>query len=81
MHVIITVLIIIKVGDTSQFFMKKADVFNGIGSGVLIFICAWMIIYNVVYTLWMNIVRLFLKEESFLKIRQQKKENIVCFKV
>lgn len=41
----------IKVGDTSQFFMKKADVFNGIGSGVLIFICAWMIIYNVVYTL------------------------------
>jgi hypothetical protein len=51
MHTLITVLIVIKVGDTSKYFMKKSDVFSGIGSGVLIFLCAWMIVYNVVYTL------------------------------
>jgi len=51
MHVIVTGLIAIKIGDVGQFFMKKSDIFSGIGSGVLIFICAWMIVYNVVYTL------------------------------
>lgn len=51
MHAIITALIVFKVKDTTQYFMKKTDVFSGIGSGVLIFLCAWMIVYNVVYTL------------------------------
>lgn len=51
MHVLITGLIAIKIQDTTQYFMKKTDVFSGIGSGVLIFLCAWMIVYNVVYTL------------------------------
>ncbi len=51
MHILITGLIVVKVKDSTQFFMKKADIFSGIGSGVLIFICAWMIVYNVVYTL------------------------------
>jgi hypothetical protein len=51
MHALITGLIVLKVKDTTQYFMKKADVFSGIGSGVLIFLCAWMIVYNVVYTL------------------------------
>ncbi len=51
MHIIITGLIAIKIGDTTQFFMKRMDIFSGIGSGVLIFLCAWMIVYNVVYTL------------------------------
>lgn len=50
-HALTTGLIVVKVKDTTQFFMKKADVFSGIGSGVLIFLCAWMIVYNVVYTL------------------------------
>jgi hypothetical protein len=51
MHALITALIVFKVKDTTQYFMKKTDVFSGIGSGVLIFLCAWMIVYNVVYTL------------------------------
>jgi hypothetical protein len=51
MHALITGLIVLKVKDTTQYFMKKTDVFSGIGSGVLIFLCAWMIVYNVVYTL------------------------------
>lgn len=51
MHLIITGLIVVKVKDTAQYFMKKTDVISGIGSGVLIFLCAWMIVYNVVYTL------------------------------
>ena len=51
MHIIITGLIAIKIGDTTKFFMKRMDIFSGIGSGVLIFLCAWMIVYNVVYTL------------------------------
>ncbi len=51
MHALTTGLIVLKVKDTTQYFMKKSDVFSGIGSGVLIFLCAWMIVYNVVYTL------------------------------
>jgi hypothetical protein len=51
MQLLITILIIAKVGDTAKFFNKKWDVFNGMGAGVLIFVCAWMIVYNVVYTL------------------------------
>lgn len=51
MHTLITALIYFKVGDTGKYFMKKTDVFSGIGSGVLIFVCAWMIVYNVAYTL------------------------------
>ena len=57
MHVIVTGLIAIKIGDVGQFFMKKSDIFSGIGSGVLIFICAWMIVYNVVYTLWTSQIK------------------------
>jgi hypothetical protein len=51
MHVLMTGLMILKIGNVNKFFMKATDIFGGIGSGVLIFICAWMIVYNVVYTL------------------------------
>jgi len=51
MHALVTGLMVVKVKDTTQYFVKKADVFSGIGSGVLIFVCAWMIVYNIVYTL------------------------------
>jgi hypothetical protein len=51
MHALMTGLMILKIGNVNKFFMKTADIFGGIGSGVLIFICAWMIVYNVVYTL------------------------------
>jgi hypothetical protein len=51
MHLIITGLIIVKVKDVTKYFHKSSAIFGGIGSGVLIFICAWMIVYNVVYTL------------------------------
>ena len=52
MHALVTGLMVVKVKDTAQYFVKKTDVFSGIGSGVLIFVCAWMIVYNIVYTLW-----------------------------
>lgn len=52
MHAIVTGLMVVKIKDSAQYFMKRTDVLSGIGSGVLIFLCAWMIVYNIVYTLW-----------------------------
>lgn len=51
MHAIVTGLMVVKIKDSAQYFMKRTDILSGIGSGVLIFLCAWMIVYNIVYTL------------------------------
>jgi len=51
MHVLVTGIVVLQIGDVSKYFMKKFDIFGGVGSGVLIYLCAWMIVYNIVYTL------------------------------
>jgi hypothetical protein len=51
MHVLVTGCVAIKIGDISKYFMKKTDVFAGMGAGVLLYLCAWMIVNNIVYTL------------------------------
>lgn len=51
MHLVVTVLIFGRIGDLSKFFMKKADIISGAASGVPVFMCVWIIVFNVVYTL------------------------------
>lgn len=50
-HLLMTLLIVLKVGSIDKIFVKKSDIFSGIGGGLLIFVCAWMIVFNVVYVL------------------------------
>ena len=51
LHLMITLMIVGRIGDVGKYFLKKSDVVNGLGSGVPVFMCAWMIIFNIVYTL------------------------------
>lgn len=50
-HLVMTLLIAISVGSLERVFVKKSDVFSGISGGALIFICSWMIVFNIVYVL------------------------------
>ena len=50
-HLIMTLLILGSIGNAKKYFLKKADVLSGLGSGVPVFMCAWIIVFNVVYTL------------------------------
>ncbi len=50
-HLIITLIIMIGLNPLGDYFMKKSHILAGVGSGVLIFVCAWMIVHNIVYTL------------------------------
>lgn len=44
-------LILISVGDHKNFFRGWSDVLKGIPGSVLMFVCSWMISYNLTYTL------------------------------
>lgn len=37
--------------NSSNNFVSKGDVFSGIAGALLMFVCSWMISYNLVYTL------------------------------
>ena len=41
----------VKLGDLGRYFLKSSDIVMGLGSGVLVFLCVWIIVYNIVYTL------------------------------
>jgi hypothetical protein len=52
LHLIITLLIFVTLkGRITDFFLKELDLLGGLGSGVLAFLCVWIIVYNIVYTL------------------------------
>ena len=51
LHFFIAAIMMIRLGDTKQYFLKPSDIVSGLGSGVLVFLCIWIIVYNVVYTL------------------------------
>lgn len=55
LHLLMTVFVMGSIGDVSKFFLKKIDIVSGIGSGVPVFMCAWIIIFNIVYTLWIKV--------------------------
>lgn len=50
-HLIITLLIAGQLKKVENYFMKSTDMLGGLGSGVMVFLCGWIITYNVVYTL------------------------------
>ena len=52
LHLVMIGLVAGKLGSIDKYFLKKSDILGGLGSGIPVFMCAWMIIFNVVYTLW-----------------------------
>lgn len=51
LHLIITLLILATLKNSQDYFLKKTDLLGGLGSGIMVFLCGWIITYNVVYTL------------------------------
>lgn len=51
LHLIITLLIFVSAADVGSYFLKKTDLLGGLGSGIMVFLCGWIITYNLVYTL------------------------------
>ena len=50
-HVVLTVLIYVSVGGGEKYFKSSGSLWSGMGGGVLLFICIWMIVVNIVYVL------------------------------
>ena len=50
-QILITLLIALKIGKADKYFKGFWSIFDGLGSGILIFICVWMIVVNIVYVL------------------------------
>ena len=50
-HFAIMGMTTLKLRDLSKYFLKSSDIVMGLGSGVLVFLCVWIIVYNLVYTL------------------------------
>ncbi len=50
-HLLMSFLVILKVDKVDKYFKGISSVFEGMGSGLLLFICIWMIVVNVVYVL------------------------------
>lgn len=50
-HLLVMIMIALKLRNIESYFMKSIELLNGFGSGALVFLCVWIIVYNVVYTL------------------------------
>jgi hypothetical protein len=50
-HLVLTLLIYLKIDKVENYFKGIGDLFGGLGSGLLLFICIWMIVVNIVYVL------------------------------
>lgn len=50
-HLIMTLLIAGSLKKIENYFLKNTDLLGGLGSGVMVFLCGWIITYNLVYTL------------------------------
>jgi hypothetical protein len=51
LQVAVSPLILFTLGNSKKYFLNKSDAFTGIAGSVLMFVCSWMISYNLVYTL------------------------------
>lgn len=50
-HVFLSLLVYVKIGKVEKYFNSFYSLFEGMGSGLLLFICIWMIVVNMVYVL------------------------------
>jgi len=50
-HLIISLIIFGSLRDVESYFLKKVELFGGLASGVMVFLCGWIITFNLVYTL------------------------------
>lgn len=50
-HLIISLIIFGSLREIENYFLKKIEVFGGLASGVMVFLCGWIITFNLVYTL------------------------------
>lgn len=51
-HIVLTALIYGSIGGSSETYFKSGgNLWEGMGGGVLLFICIWMIMVNLVYVL------------------------------
>ena len=50
-HVVLTLLIYLSVGGGDKYFKGSGALWSGMGGGILLFICIWMIVVNIVYVL------------------------------
>jgi hypothetical protein len=51
LQIAVSPLILFTLGNSKKYFLNKSDAFTGIAGSVLMFVCSWMISYNLVYTL------------------------------
>jgi len=38
-------------GNMEEYFVRRGELLGGVGAGVMVFLCGWIITFNVVYTL------------------------------
>jgi hypothetical protein len=50
-HILVTLLIFATVGKGDKYFKSSGSLWSGMGGGLLLFICIWMIMVNLVYVL------------------------------
>jgi hypothetical protein len=50
-HLVLTLLIYLKIDKVENYFKGVGSLFEGMGAGLLLFICIWMIVVNIVYVL------------------------------
>jgi hypothetical protein len=50
-HLLILLMMAMKLTSLQSYFVKKTDPLFGIATGIMVFICAWIITFNIVYTL------------------------------
>jgi hypothetical protein len=50
-HLLMALLIVVSVGEVERYLVKRVSLLGGMGSGILVFICMWIITFNIVYTL------------------------------
>ena len=51
LHLIIILSIFGLLPNLDKYFMKKSEILAGLGGGILVFLCVWIITFNLVYTL------------------------------
>ena len=50
-HVALTLTIYLNVGSGDKYFKSSSSLWEGMGGGILLFVCVWMIVVNIVYVL------------------------------
>ena len=50
-QLVVSLLIYVKLDKVENYFKGTGAIFGGLGSGLLLFICIWMIVVNIVYFL------------------------------